>query len=92
MKLLSAGWLLLIIFTDSGLVKHGGEHDSREDCVAAWNGIAQCFAKLAKKEISQGKKGCTIYCGQPIGFCLQAERLLAPGVIFPLPEKEATCD
>lgn len=91
-RLFSGGFLLLIIWTDSGLVKHGGEHDSLKDCQEQWAGIVECMKKEVDRAKKENKACGGVQCGQPVGFCLQGERLTAPGVIFPLPEKEATCD
>lgn len=81
MKLYATGFLLLIIFTDSGLVKHGGEFDSADDCQDGWE---HSVKPLLECRLKKAKPDCFIECGQPIGFCVQAERLLAPGVIFPM--------
>jgi hypothetical protein len=87
----TVGWVLLMIFTDSGMVKHVGEHESEQECIKEWIAVSQCLKKMANSEKRKGKP-CLFYCGEPIGFCIKGTRLNAPGVIFPLPEKEATCD
>lgn len=92
MRTYAVGWLLLLIFTDSGVVKHMGDYDSQKDCHQAWEDSKQCLKKVAEKE-KASSKDCFIYCGQPIGFCLEAERLTVPGVIFPLPKDDkGPCD
>jgi hypothetical protein len=89
-KTYAAGFLLLLIWTGSGIVKHGGEYDSMDDCRAAWDGIKMCEQKRAVK----AKKGdCFFECGQFIGFCVEAERLVAPGAVFPFAKDDSNyCD
>lgn len=90
MKLYDAGFLLLLIWTGSGIVKHGGEYDSMDDCHSAWEGVKQCEQKRAEKA---KKDDCFFECGELIGFCIEAERLHAPGVIFPFKkDSSVSCD
>lgn len=84
-RLFASGWLLLVIFSDMGIVKHGGDYENKAECLEGWEGIVRWLKCKVDKQ--KGSK-YPMDWGQAMGFCVEAERLIAPGVIFKPKEKE----
>lgn len=76
----STAWLLLIIWSDLGLTKTGGEFETLEACKEAWAENVACW----RDELKTAKKKDLKTWGAPTGFCVNAERLSAPGIIYPV--------
>jgi hypothetical protein len=83
MKLRATGFILLVIWTNMGIVKNGGDFESLQECKEFWADQVACWKEELKNP--RGKDW-----GQPLGFCLQGERLSAPGIIFPPKEDDKT--
>jgi len=87
MTLRATGFILLVIWSDMGLTKNMGDFESLAECQEAWKAQLACWQDELKTSASKDKKW-----GQPVGFCIQGERLTAPGVIFPQAERStASC-
>jgi len=76
MKLRATGFLLLVIWSDMGLTKNMGDYESIAECQQAWNEQLACWRDELKNDTKKD-------WGQPLGFCIQGERLTAPGIIYP---------
>jgi hypothetical protein len=86
----STAWLLLVIWSDLGLTKNGGEYETLAECKQAWADSVACW----QDELKSTKKDKLKTWGTPTGFCVQAERLTAPGIIYPVEpddKKPAVC-
>jgi len=86
MRLYATGFVLLVIWTDMGLVKNGGEYETLQECRKGWQYSVSCWSEELKKPGSKLKDW-----GQPTGFCISGERLNAPGVIYPTTSLSGGC-
>jgi len=75
----TTAWILLVIWSDMGLTKNSGEYETLEACKAAWADNIACW----QDELKTTKKDKLKKWGAPTGFCVQAERLSAPRIIYP---------
>jgi hypothetical protein len=82
MILRATGFILLVIWTDMGLTKNLGDFETLAECQEAWKDQLACWKDELKTEDSKNKRW-----GQPVGFCIQGERLTAPGIIYPKAER-----
>ena len=92
MKLKASTFFLLIFFTGSGLIKSGGDYESMQECKEGWEATKQCLKADMKRAQKAGRADCLLYCGQPMGLCVEGQMLTAPGIIFPFSKKEWNCD
>lgn len=87
MKLYATGFLLIVIWTDMGITKNGGDFDTMKECREAWTEIVACW----KDELKNPERTKYKDWGQPVGFCLQGERMNAPGIIYPTKPDSGAC-
>jgi hypothetical protein len=79
LKLYSMAWLLIVTWSDMGITKNGGDFESIQECKEAWAEILTCYKEELKDPAMIKYKDW----GQPLGFCIQGERMNAPGIIYP---------